>query len=93
MILKRLKLLLLFFKLGKTDQRTNGFFGFYRGMTSPILSATPVNAFAFSVYGRNTLNVYSKGPTLRLYVFQKLNKFLTFYGATNLVRNLLELIR
>ena len=37
----------------KTLRSKGGILGFYRGMMSPILSATPVNAFAFSVNGHN----------------------------------------
>ena len=50
-------------------------------MMSPILSATPVNAFAFSV----------KGQKIDYIFFSKISRFLTSRGAMNSAKNLLDL--
>ena len=60
-----------------------GILGFYRGMASPILSATPVNAFAFSVNGHKKW----------VWRFLKITKFLTSRGVMNSAKNLLDLTK
>ena len=67
----------------KTIKSKTGILGFYRGMLSPILSATPVNAFAFSV----------KGHKIEYNFFSKFSRFLTSRGVMNSAKNLLDLTK